>query len=98
MTKAIEEYLKNEGTSLRVASRIMAKLDKNGDIADELSIAIETGIIPTKNALSVEGYTAAMIHDIAPFMNLTAIYSFLIDLRDKPAESKEIITNGFPRK
>lgn len=46
--------------------------------------------------VSVEGYTAKKISELAPFMNAVGIYNFLVLLREQPEKAKVYITEGFP--
>ena len=95
----IREYLINEkNTSEVVADEIIAKLEEQPDIEAELEQWIETRAYPTEEPVSVEGYTAEAIAELAPFLDGVGAYMFLITLRTDRERGLEIIDAGFPRK
>lgn len=95
----IMEYLIDERDNSEVSARlILRSLSKYNDIMEEFSNWINSRIYPKQNAISVEGYTARDISQIAPFMDGAGVYSFLVTLRDEPVKAKEIMRNGFRRK
>lgn len=91
-------YLINElKQSERVANRNATKLCKYKDIEDEfLEWTNSNEFVDT--GLSIEGYTAKKIHELAPFMNGVGVYSFMVTLRENPEFAQETIKSGFPRK
>jgi|GEM_PF-840038 len=73
----------------------LEKFKNNPDIAAEFVKYLENGDFPTENPLSVEGYTAKQIKDLAPFLQPVGVYNFLITLRTDPDFAKEMIENNF---
>lgn len=91
-------YLINElNQSERVAKRNAAKLCKYEDIKDEFLVWTNSNEFD-EIGVSVDGYTAKKIHELAPFMNGVGVYSFMVTLRDNPELAHETIKAGFPRK
>ena len=97
--KTIINYLVNERNQKpEVAERIALPIEKHNDIRAELEQWIANREYPQENPLTVEGYTAAMISQLAPFMDGVGVYNFLVTLRERPDNGKRIIAEGFPRK
>ena len=78
--------------------KISAPFEHHNDIRAELNAWIDTRSYSQSNALSVDGYTAADIAKLAPFMDGVGVYNFLITLRECPDNGKHIIAEGFSRK
>lgn len=51
-----------------------------------------------KGTIKIEGYTAKKIHEIAPKLDASGVYQFMITLCENPQKAKEYIKKGFPRK
>jgi len=81
-----------------VAAKIVQPLARHGDIRAELEQWIEKQAYPSKNPLTIEGYTAVAIAKLAPFMDGVGVYNFMVTLRERPDNAKRIIAEGFPRK
>ena len=81
-----------------VAERTIAKLARHPDIAQELRAWIENRTYETGAPVRAEGYTAADIAKLAPFLDGVGAFTFLISLREEPAKAKQQLTAGFPRK
>ena len=81
-----------------VADRIALPFAAHDDIRAELEAWIDKKVYPTDSPLTVEGYTAEAISNLAPFMDGVGVYNFLITLRERPGNAKSIIARGFPRK
>jgi len=97
--KKIIDYLINERKQKsEVAEKITLPIEKHDDIRDELEQWIEKREYPQDNPLTIEGYTAAMISKLAPFMDGVGVYNFLVTLRERPDNGKRIIAEGFKRK
>ena len=97
--KKIVDYLINERKQKpELAEKIALPIEKHNDICAELEQWIEKRAYPQDNPLSVEGYTAAMISKLAPFMDGVGVYNFLVTLRERPDNGKRIIAEGFKRK
>lgn len=95
----IREYLVNERNQKpEVADNIMSPLEGHCDIRAELEKWIERREYPRDNPLTIEGYTAEEISKLAPFMDGVGVYNFMVTLRERPANAKRIIAEGFPRK
>ena len=97
--ETIVNYLVNERSQKsEVATKIALPFEKHDDIRAELEKWIEHREYPQNNPLTVEGYTAEMISNLAPFMDGVGVYNFLVTLRERPENGKRIIAEGFPRK
>ena len=97
--KKIINYLINERKQKsEVAEKITLPVEKHNDICAELEQWIENREFPQDNPLTIEGYTAAMISKLAPFMDGVGVYNFLVTLRERPDNGKRIIAEGFKRK
>jgi len=95
----ILNYLINEKQQKPVvANKIASSFERHADIKAELEKWIESRIFPTDDKLTIEGCTAKMIYDLAPFMDGVGVYNFLVTLRERPENGKRIIAEGFPRK
>jgi hypothetical protein len=95
----IINYLVNEcHQNPETAGKISLPFEKYGDIRAELEQWIEKRSYPRDHPLTVEGYTAEMIAQLAPFMDGVGVYNFLVTLRERPDKGKRIIAEGFPRK
>lgn len=97
MDKIINYLVEELKQSDRVAKRNADKLNKYEDIKNEFLEWIDSNEF-SESGLSVGGYTAKNIHEMAPFMNGVGVYNFLVTLRDDPNHAHEIIKAGFPRK
>ncbi len=93
MTYLIETLNQSE----RTAKRNSAKLSKYDDIKSEFETWIDTQEYPVEG-IEIEGYNAAKISELAPFMNGVGVYNFLVTLRDNPKLARQAIFEGFPRK
>ena len=97
--KSIVNYLVNERKQKpEMAEKITFQIEKHDDIRDELEQWVEKREYPQDNPLTIEGYTAAMISKLAPFMDGVGVYNFLVTLRERPDNGKRIIAEGFKRK
>ncbi len=81
-----------------VAERTFAKLQRHADISAELENWIKNRAYESVPPVSVEGYTAADIVKLAPFMDGVGVFTFLVSLREQPEKAKAQIAAGFPRK
>lgn len=95
----IIEYFIEEKTTTEVVAKILAKsLLKYDDIKNEFVYWLENRNFDCPNPIVIEGYTAASIAKIAPHLDASGIYNFMVTLRDEPSKAKEYIEKGFPRK
>ena len=92
------EYLTANGRNEKVASILAEKVCRYNDIAEEFHLWLQKEEFPVTDSLTVEGYSAKEIFELAPFMDGIGVYNFLVTLREKPGEAKKIIDAGFPRK
>lgn len=81
-----------------VADRTIAKLERHPDISSELEHWITDRSYESSAPASAEGYTAADIVKLAPFMDGVGVFTFLVSLREQPDKAKAQIAAGFPRK
>jgi len=95
----ITEYLLNEKKMTGViAARTEKKVSKYDDIRKEFEYWIKNKTYNEDNPLTVNGYTAMDIYNLAPFMDGLGVYNFMVTLREDPAKAKEYIDGGFKRK
>ena len=95
----IIDYLVNEREQKpETAAKIAAPFEKHDDICAELEAWIARREYPTDSPLTIEGYTARDISRLAPFMDGTGVYNFMVTLRERPDNAKRIIADGFRRK
>ena len=95
----IKQYLLNERKiSPVLLERMLPKFEKHQDIAEELTLWIQTKEYVTANPVIVEGYTASDIHRLAPFLDGVGVFNFMISLRERPEKAKQQLAAGFPRK
>ncbi len=97
MDKIMNYLIDNLNQTERASKRNFAKLSKYDDIKSEFENWIDTQKYPT-DGIEIEGYNAATISELAPFMNGVGVYNFLVTLRDNPVLAKQTIADGFPRK
>lgn len=95
----ILDYLMDEKDCTEVAAgQVAAKLTKYDDIKTEFLGWLATGKYPVDVAVTVNGYTAVKISEIAPVLDGAGVYNFLVTLRDNPEEARQIIAEGFVAK
>ena len=95
----IQHYLINvRNQKPETAAKIMQPIERHNDIRTELEQWIEKQTYPQEKPLTIEGYTAEMISQLAPFMDGVGVYNFMVTLRERPDNAKRIIAEGFPRK
>lgn len=95
----IRKYLLEEKTmSAVIADRTISKLEQHPDISSELKQWITNRTYESNSPVSIEGYTAADIVKLAPFLDGVGVFTFLVSLREQPDKAKEQIAAGFPRK
>lgn len=81
------------------AVKTLSGLQRYPDIYAEFSAAM-TGAgfcFPEENLVTVEGYTARMLHENFPLSELGA-YNYLIYLRESPQEALSDLKKGLPRR
>lgn len=94
----IINYLVNElKQTERAAKRNATKLSKYEDIKNEFEQWIKNQEYP-EEGVTIEGYNAKKISEIASFMNGVGVYNFLVTLRDNPELGLQSIKDGFPRR
>ncbi len=98
MEKIIKYFTEEKAVTEVVAKVLMKPLCKYTDIKTEFIYWIDNRTFNIPNALSVNGYSAEKIHEIAPFLDAAGIYGFMVTLRDDPEKAQQYINNGFPRK
>lgn len=92
----IRGYLASLEMPEKAIERKLAKFVQNPDLAQEFAEWIKAGAQEYPDRVSVEGYTARKIKELAPFMNGAGVYDFLISLRENPEECLRYIAEGFP--
>ena len=98
MEKILNYLINEKQQKPAVANKIASSFERHADIKIELEKWIDSKIFPQNGAVVVEGCTAEMIYELAPFMDGVGVYNFLITLRERPEKGKRIIAEGFVRK
>lgn len=98
MEKIIDYLVSERSQKPEVAAKIASSFGEYDDIRAELEKWIEKREYPQENPITIEGYTAKDILNLAPFMDGVGVYNFMITLRERPENGKRIIAEGFPRK
>ena len=98
MDKILNYLINEKRQKPAVAKKIASSFERHADIKAELEKWIDSKKFPHNDALAVDGCTAEMIYELAPFMDGVGVYNFLITLRERPENGKRIIAEGFPRK
>lgn len=98
MEKIIRYFLDEKNTT-EIVSKILAKtITKYPDIKNEFIYWIENRNFESPNAIEVNGYSAAKIHEINPSLDGAGVYNFLVTLRDNPDKAFQYIQSNFPTK
>ena len=98
MSKITTYFIQNKKTTPTVAMVLAKSLEKYDDIKNEFIYWIDNNSFDCNNPISVNGYTARHIHEMAPHLDGAGVYNFMVTLRDKPEKAQEYIDNGFPEK
>ena len=98
MEKIIDYLVNERNKKPMVAVKVTASFEQHDDIRAELEVWVARREYPVFDCVTVEGYTAAAISKLAPFMDGVGVYNFLVTLRERPDNGKKIIAAGFPRK
>lgn len=77
---------------------MILKITKYDDIYQEFLSWLGRRDYQTPNPVTVEGYSAQNIYDVANFLDGIGVYNFLVDLRDNPIQAKKYLEEGFPQK
>lgn len=96
MDKIMTYFLEEKKVTKPVANVLISPFKRNPDIADEFKRWIDTR--DYSDEFRVNGYTAQQISEIAPHLDATGVYGFLITLRENPEVAAETIRNHFPEK
>jgi len=98
MNKIVNYLVNVRNQKAEVAAKIAAPFERHDDIRSELEKWIERQEYTYDAPLTIEGYTAEMISEFAPFMDGVGVYNFMVTLRERPDNALRIIAAGFPRK
>ena len=97
MDTDIYNYLtKEKNNTPAVANKIFKKVCKYEDIKNEFLKWLKVRNYDYEAPLSVSGYTAKDIVEMAPFMDGVGVYTFMVTLSDEPEAASEYIKKGFP--
>lgn len=92
-------YFTEEKAVTDVVARVLAKsICKYPDIKEEFLYWVNHRTYDIPDPLSINGYSAARVHEIAPFLDAAGVYNFMVTLRDAPEKAEGYIRDGFPRK
>ena len=94
----IFEFLQAAGLEEYSLQKNMRSFEQNPDIAEEFIEWLNTGSYKKENPITVEGYSAQNIAEMAEFLDGAGAFNFLITLRERPEKGLEYIKTGFPRK
>ncbi|MDR2546410.1 MAG: hypothetical protein LBC96_02730 [Lachnospiraceae bacterium] len=110
----VNECKQKEGVAVKLASQIIKHDDIRIELEswiekreypaeNSLNCPLENSTnCPLENPpsfpVTIEGYTAAAISALAPFMDGVGVYNFMVTLRERPDNAKRIIAEGFVRK
>lgn len=97
MEKIIDYYVKEKNTSRAVAIVLAKRIGKYDDIKEAFVQWLYERDYEMID-ICVEGLTAKDIHDMAPFLDASGVFDFMLTLRDQPGKAKQYIEQGFPRK
>lgn len=98
MEKIIRYFMEEKAVTEVVAKILARSLCKYEDIKEEFIYWIDNRTFDIPNGLSINGYSASKIYEIAPFMDAAGVYNFMVTLRDAPEKAEKYIKNGFPQK
>ena len=98
MDRITEYFIKEKGVSAVVAGVLKKPLTKYADIEKEFYFWLDNRNFDAPEALVIDGYSARQISEIAPFLDASGVYQFMVTLRDDPAKAHGYIENGFPTK
>ena len=91
----IEHYLITEKKITGAAMlKAVEKVTKYDDISAEFILWLGQRNYDFEQPISVEGYTAKDIYELAPDMDGIGVYNYLVFLRDDPRVAKEYIKEG----
>ena len=94
----VDYFVKEKGTTEVVAKVLKKTLTKYPDIETEFRYWLDQRDYNAPDAVTIDGYTANKIAEIAPFLDASGVYQFMVTLRDDPAKAHDYIKNGFPTK
>lgn len=98
MDKIIQYFVEEKQVTEVVAKILSKSISKYADIRSEFEYWIDNRSYDAPNAVIINGYTADKVHEVAPFLDASGVYSFMVTLRDDPEKAQEYLRNGFPRK
>ncbi len=92
----IRDYLMREkGNTEVVAEMMLEKVTRYDDILQEFLFWLQHRNYQYTPMLSVGGYNAKNIYEMAPILDGVGVFNLLVDLRDNPEEAKAAIARGF---
>jgi len=98
MSKITTYFIENKKMTPVVAEVLAKSLEKYDDIRNEFIYWIDNNSFDSDNAISVDGYTAKNIYEMAPHLDGAGVYNFMVTLRERPDKAQDIIDKGFPIK
>lgn len=99
MEAKIKKYFIEEKKVTEQVAKILCKsLLKYEDIAEEFCHWIKNREYKKEDKLVINGYSATDISKLAPHLDASGVYGFMVSLRDNPAKAEGIIKNNFPTK
>ena len=99
MKEKIIQYLVAESDTSPVVAGILAEdILRHADIAEEFCKWLSERKYPEEGAITVNGYTASAVHQMAPRLEPFGVYSFLVTLREHPDKAEEMMHRNFMEK
>lgn len=99
MEEKIRKYFIEEKKVTEPVAKVLSKsLLKYDDIAEEFVYWLENRDYKQDDKLTICGYSARNISDLAPHLDAAGVYNFMVTLRDDPKKAEETIKNKFPSK
>lgn len=95
----IVKYFIEEKAVTEVVAKVLSKpLLKYEDIKNEFLYWLENRTFDCPNPIVINKYTAAMVAELAPHLDVAGVYNFMVTLRDNPKKAQDYLDNSFQRK
>ena len=96
MNHSIEKYfIKEKNLPKNIYGMYYSNISRHEDIREEFDEWVQNRLYRKEGAVKVEGYTAEMIYQMAPFLDGVGVFNFLVTLKERPVVGLRIIKKGF---